>query len=166
MSQDTAQHGAATKPDPSGLATALDATVETLIAVTAPENWSRRDVTAAQDAVVAAVSAVIYGAARLAGALRVALLEPLVAPTDSPDGARQLLLAERDSVRAGLAARETTALSVLGERLDAVVSAALAVADQHGVTVRILVELNATGLARPSPAARETAWSIECGRTA
>jgi hypothetical protein len=148
---------------------ALDESVESVLSMTVPKTWSGQDATTSQPELLDAVTKAIFDAASLAGHLGVVLLPPQVAPTDSRCEARRLLATERDHLRAGvanLAAPAGIALSVLGDRLDAVVSAALAVADQHGVTARIRLVLNAAAPVQPDPAATHaTGWSIACGGT-
>ena len=148
------------------LATALDRAIDSVLARTTPHTWTCRDAATSQRELAAAVTQAIFDAVTLAAHLGVVLLHPQVAPTESRTHARQLLEAERDHVRDGMQRRAlpaAIAVSVLGDRLDAVVSAALAVADQHGVTAQTRLQLDPEVSTPPDLAAgRTTGWTVAC----
>jgi hypothetical protein len=149
------------------LATALDRAIGSVLAMTTPQTWTCHDAATSQRALATAVTQAIFDAVTLAAHLGVVLLHPQVAPTESRTHARQLLEAERDHVRDGMQRHalpgDAIAVSVLGDRLDAVVSAALAVADQHGVTAQTRLHLAPEDSTPPDLAAsRTTGWSVAC----
>jgi hypothetical protein len=119
-----------------GLLFVLTGAIEDITLSAWPRTWPQWGTPPSAERLATAVAAALIGTARLAGRLGVSLWSPLVAPVRDRSDALRLMYAELTPVVNVVTywkAQGGTPLSVTVDRLNALVSAILAVADQHNV---------------------------------
>jgi hypothetical protein len=155
MSEHPAKRAAMSAPAADKLA-ALTRAIDKVTYWTWPRTWTHRGATTSAAELAAAVAAAVRATAAVADHLGVALSPARPAPADDLDTTARQMIEQLDGV-ANVVNSEASSVGALaaagGSRLDALVAAVLAVADQRSVTAQVQAILGAATDGHPDPAA-------------